>query len=96
MSETDLNPESPAPWLAVVPGWSRDDGSLEKVYRFDRFRNAVVFVNRVATVADEENRYPESDLRPDRVRVRLPNPGSGLSARDLELAEKIDHATPRR
>lgn len=96
MSDSDLNPESLASWLAVHPDWSRDDGSLEKVYRFDRFRNAVIFVNRVATVADEEDRYPEIDLRRDRVRVRLPSSGSGLSARDLELAEKIDYATPRR
>lgn len=97
MIHEKLNEESVAGWVAERSGWRRDDSAVSKEYVFDSFRNAVVFVNRVATVADEIGRYPEIHLHFRTVRLRIHTPGArGVTQADLDLAEKIDVATPRR
>lgn len=97
MSHEELNAESVEGWLAGRTGWERDDGALVKEFHFDSFRNAVVFVNRVATAADRVRHYPDIHLRSESVRLRITTSGvDGLTRRDLALAETIDMATPRR
>lgn len=97
MSREELNEESITAWLAERPGWKRDGQALLKEYRFESFRDAVVFVNRVASVADETGHHPDIDIRSETVRVRVHTPGAGApTRRDLELAARIDTATPRR
>jgi len=97
MAHETLNDESLADWLAEREGWKREDGTLVKEYRFESFRNAVVFVNRVATAADRASHYPDIHLHRRTVRLRIrTSEVDGLTRGDLELAEKIDMATPRR
>ncbi|RMH15246.1 MAG: 4a-hydroxytetrahydrobiopterin dehydratase [Gemmatimonadetes bacterium] len=94
---TKLNDESIESWLTRREGWSRDGDRLVKEYRFDSFRDSIVFVNRVATIADELDHHPDIDVRYDRVSLSLSShDAGGITDRDLKLAERIDFATSAR
>ncbi len=92
-----LNDESIEGWLEERDGWTRKGDRLVKEFGFETFRNAVVFVNRVATLADEAGHHPDIDLRYDKVRLGLStHDAGGITEKDLELAEKVDFATSAR
>lgn len=84
-------------WAAAHPRWRFRDGAILKEYSFGSFRSAIVFVNRVATIADELNHHPDISVRYDRVLLRMwSHDAGGVTERDLNLAERIDFATSAR
>lgn len=84
-------------WAAAHARWKFRDDTIRKKYVFPSFRSAVVFVNRVATIADELNHHPEIRIRYDKVFLRLrSHDAGGVTQRDLDLAERIDFATSAR
>ena len=96
MSEK-LNEESILGWLEKRPGWSLKENALVKEFRFKSFRDTIVFVNRIASLADESTRRPAIDIRNEMVRLTLSTPkAGGVSQQDLELAQRIDFATSAR
>jgi len=89
-----LNRESVQGWIRSHKGWSRKSNTLIKDFQFPSFRDSIVFVNRVATLADTANHHPDIDVRYDSVRVMLTTHDvGGISDKDLELAQQIDFAT---
>lgn len=92
-----LNDASIDDWIAERNGWSREGGSLTKTYAFTAFRDSIVFVNRVATLADQADHHPDIDIRYDTVRIGLStHDAGGITEKDTSLAEKIDFATSNR
>lgn len=92
-----LNAESIRGWLRERSGWKRQSNRLVKDFRFPSFRDSIVFVNRVATLADEVDHHPEIDVRFDQVRLTLStHDAGGITEKDLQLAEQIDFATSAR
>ncbi len=92
-----LNDASISDWTEAHPGWSRSEDLIEKTYSFDSFRDSVVFVNRVATLADEADHHPDIDIRYDKVRIGLATHSEGgITDKDTSLAEQIDRATSNR
>ena len=92
-----LNDQSLADWLEKRPGWSDKDSGLVKEFRFKSFRDTIVFVNRIASLADESGHRPAIDIRGEMVRLTLSTPDvGGVSQLDLELAQRIDFATSAR
>ena len=84
-------------WIHDRSGWSREGDRLVKTYSFPAFRDSIVFVNRVATLADGADHHPDIDIRYDRVRIGLStHDAGGITAKDTALAEKIDFATSNR
>ena len=84
-------------WTAVHSRWQFRDDSIRKRYTFPSFRSAVVFVNRVATIADDLDHHPDISIRYDKVFLRLAShDAGGVTERDLKLAERIDFATSAR
>jgi 4a-hydroxytetrahydrobiopterin dehydratase len=91
---TKLNTESVRGWLSDRRGWKRRSNKLTKAFRFPHFRDSIVFVNRVATLADTHKHHPEIDVRDGTVTLTLSTEDvGGISTRDLVLAEQIDFAT---
>ena len=91
---TKLNPKSIRSWLSVRSGWTRRSHKLTKHFQFANFRNAIVFVNRVATLADTHKHHPEIGVRGDTVILSLcTHDAGGITEKDLRLAEQIDFAT---
>ena len=90
----DLNDESIDGWLKGRKGWKRSGNALTKDFLFPSFRDAIIFVNRVASLADDLDHHPDIDIRFTTVRLTLPTHGAGgLTQKDLKLAEGVDFAT---
>ena len=89
-----LNEESINGWLRGRTGWKRSGNALTKEFTFASFRNAIVFVNRVASLADELDHHPNIDIRNSTVHLSLTtHSAGGLTQKDLKLAELVDFAT---
>ncbi|MFC1574549.1 4a-hydroxytetrahydrobiopterin dehydratase [Gemmatimonadota bacterium] len=92
-----LNDQSVQDWLEKRPGWSVEGDALVKDFQFKSFRNTIVFVNRIASLADESSHRPTIEIRNEMVRLTLSTPSvSGISEQDLDLAQRIDFATSAR
>ena len=92
-----LNDESVEGWLEGRKGWKRKDDTLVKVFEFPSWRDTIVFVNRLATIADDHEHHPDIDIRYTKVKVVLTtHDAGGLTEKDLTVAEQIDFATSAR
>ena len=92
-----LNRESIQGWLKAHGGWKRKSNSLVKEFQFSSFRDSIVFVNRIATLADDADHHPDIDIRYDRVVVTLSTHSvGGITQKDLTLAEQVDFSTSAR
>jgi 4a-hydroxytetrahydrobiopterin dehydratase len=89
-----LNTESIRGWLSSRKGWKRRSNKIVKDFEFESFRDSIVFVNRVATLADEFDHHPDIDIRYTTVTLTLStHDAGGITEKDLDLAEQIDFAT---
>lgn len=92
-----LNKQSVQGWLEKRPGWKMKKDCLVKEFNFKSFRDTIVFVNRIASLADESGHRPDIDIRNEVVRLALTTPEvGGISQKDLDLAQRIDFATSAR
>jgi len=77
--------------LKRIPEWDQEKKLIERTFEFDDFTQAIDFINAVAEIAEEEEHHPDIDLRYSKVRVMLSTHSKGgLTARDFDLAERID------
>lgn len=84
-------------WIATHPGWRFREGAISKNYTFPSFRSAIVFVNRIATIADELDHHPDMSVKYDTVSLAISTHDvGGVTEKDLKLAERIDFATSAR
>ena len=76
----------------LAGGWDVVDGHhLEKEYRFDDFRSALDFANRVGELAEQEGHHPDIHLSWGRVRLEIwTHKIDGLTESDFILAAKAD------
>ncbi len=89
-----LNDESIDGWLKGRKGWKRSGATLTKKFEFQSFRDSIVFVNRVASLADDLDHHPDIDIRYTTIGLSLTtHSAGGVTEKDLKLAEKIDFAT---
>ena len=89
-----LNAESVRGWMSGRQGWKRRSNKLTKAFEFSHFRDSIVFVNRVATLADSHKHHPDIDVRDGIVTLSLSTErAGGITEKDLDLAEQIDFAT---
>jgi 4a-hydroxytetrahydrobiopterin dehydratase len=51
-------------------GWVERDGALERVFEFKDFAEALAFVNRVGSAAEEAGHHPDVELHWNRVKLR--------------------------
>ncbi len=79
--------------LAALPGWSFEDDSLVKTFRFGSFREAISFIVRLSFEAEERNHHPELANIYNRVDIRLRthDAGNKVTESDLALARAIEN-----
>jgi 4a-hydroxytetrahydrobiopterin dehydratase len=74
-----------------VPGWELEENRLIRRFRFKDFREAMVFVNRVADLAESEGHHPDIYISWNRVRLELTTHAiKGLSENDFIIASKVN------
>jgi len=76
---------------AALDGWELVGAAIRKRYKFDGFKAAMAFANRVAALAEEMDHHPDFLIEYDKVTLTLTSHDSGgLTERDFRLARKID------
>jgi 4a-hydroxytetrahydrobiopterin dehydratase len=89
-----LNTASLQGWLKTRTGWKRKSNKLVKDFDLGSFRGSIVFVNRVASLADTADHHPDIEIRFNEVRLTLhTHDAGGVTEKDIALAEQIDFAT---
>ena len=68
-------------------------GKLVREFQFSSFEEAILFVNRVAALAESRDHHPDIDIRYNHVVLSLiSHDAKGLTTRDASLAEALDLA----
>jgi 4a-hydroxytetrahydrobiopterin dehydratase len=71
-------------------GWSLQEGKLVREWIFKDFVAAMVFVNRIAAIAETAGHHPDIDIRYNRVLVALvSHDAGGITERDTAMASRI-------
>lgn len=82
--------------LRRLNGWSHEAGRLRKAVKFRDFGEAFGFRVQVALAADRMNHHPDSCNSYNRVTVDLmTHQAGGITARDIELAHRIEQILAR-
>ncbi len=77
--------------LAHTPGWTIEDGKLIKNFKFETYKDGVVFAAAVGHIADKLNHHPDILIGYAKVAVSVnTHDVGGLSPYDFELAKRID------
>jgi len=77
--------------LRKIPQWSLSGKSIQRESRFKDFRQAMDFVNNVASIANDQDHHPDIFISYNKVRLILSTHKiGGLSLNDFILAAKID------
>ena len=88
-----LNATEQAGLSATLPEWKLVEGrdAITRAFRFKDFSEAWGFMARVALLAEAQDHHPEWFNVWNRVEITLStHDASGLSARDVRLAQAID------
>jgi 4a-hydroxytetrahydrobiopterin dehydratase len=86
-----LTPAEITAALSALPGWTSESDALTKTFKFGTFREAMSFMVRVAFEAEAMDHHPDWTNVYNRVVVRLNTHDAGgkVTAKDVELARKI-------
>ena len=72
-----------ADFLAQNPAWSLVEGMLVREWSFPSFPEAIAFVDKIATLAEEADHHPDIDVRYTKVKLSLTtHAAKGLTTRD--------------
>ena len=74
-------------------GWEvLENRKIRKLFKFKDFKEAMVFVNKVADLAENEGHHPDIAIRYNKVEISLwTHAIGGLSENDFILAAKVDN-----
>jgi 4a-hydroxytetrahydrobiopterin dehydratase len=72
------------------PEWKLQRGKLVREWTFKNFVAAMVFVNRVADIAESSGHHPDIDIRYNRVLLALvSHDAGGVTVRDTAMAIRL-------
>jgi len=81
--------------IAILLGeqtqWRLKAGALVRDWEFEDFAKAMIFVNRIADLAEQSGHHPDFNIRYNKVRLTLiSHDAGGITERDAALAGQID------
>lgn len=86
LSDADVAAE-----LAKTQGWAPSGPAIERKYRFEDFKEAMIFVNRVAWLAERAGHHPDVTIHYNEVTLSVwTHSEGGLTQKDFALARSID------
>ena len=81
--------------LLQAPGWSLEDGAIQKRHDFKDYHHTLAFVNAVAWIAHSEDHHPDMLVTYNRCTVRFNTHSvGGISINDFICAAKVDALLP--
>ena len=90
MGREKLNEQQITEAVAKLPGWSVQNGALQREFVFKDFSAAFAFMTRVALAAEAMNHHPDWSNSWNKVSISLlTHSAGGLTANDVALATKI-------
>jgi 4a-hydroxytetrahydrobiopterin dehydratase len=86
-----LERQQVAEGLQKLPNWTLNGDQIERLLNFENFVDAMIFVNKVAEIAEEEQHHPDIRIVYNRVTLALTtHDAGGLTQKDLRMARQID------
>lgn len=86
-----LNSEQIEQKLAQTDDWELDDGKISRSLKFNDFKEAMAFVNKVADEAEKMDHHPDIFISYNKVELSLvTHSEGGLTDKDFTLAQKIN------
>lgn len=77
--------------LGNIPLWMLTDQEISRAWQFRDFGDAMIFVNRVAELAQQHEHHPDILIRYNKVALTLTTHDSGgLTNQDFWMARQID------
>lgn len=77
--------------LKGIRGWKKKGNSIERLYKFKKYMDGIVFVNRLAELAEKEEHHPDITIVWTTVKVGLTTHDSGgVTNYDISMAKKIN------
>jgi 4a-hydroxytetrahydrobiopterin dehydratase len=77
--------------LGSLNGWERQGITIQRVFRFADFKEAMKFVNKIADAAEQADHHPDIDIRYNTVTMALVSHDSGgVTQRDVRMAGVIN------
>lgn len=71
--------------------WREENSAIQKEFKFEDFKSALTFVNKVGELAEDMNHHPDIELGWGRVKVTLTTHSAGkVTEKDRSLAKAID------
>jgi len=86
-----LTQEQAVKHLEQIPSWKLVLNTLEKKFTFKNFKEAMVFINIVADIAENEGHHPDIFISYNKITLTLTTHAiKGLSVNDFIVAAKIN------
>ena len=75
----------------INDAWKLEKGHLKRTFKFDDFRKALNFTNRVGEIAEQEGHHPDIYLTYGKVALEVwTHTVDGLTENDFIFAAKVD------
>ena len=91
---TPMNESQENKNMKQLPGWiliKEGTHKITKQFKFEDFKKAMEFVNKIADLAESEGHHPDIKIIYSKVRLELfTHAFGGLSENDFIMASKID------
>ncbi|MGA3126976.1 MAG: 4a-hydroxytetrahydrobiopterin dehydratase [Candidatus Korobacteraceae bacterium] len=86
-----LERQQVAEGLQKLTQWTLRGDQIERLFTFENFVDAMIFVNKVAEIAEEEGHHPDIRIVYNQVTLTLTtHDAGGLTQKDLQMARRID------
>jgi 4a-hydroxytetrahydrobiopterin dehydratase len=86
-----LERQQVAEGLQKLPRWTLQGDQIERELKFENFVDAMIFVNKLAELAEEEEHHPDIRIVYNHVTLALTTHDSGgITRKDLQMAERIE------
>ena len=88
-----LNGEEITRFLSQLTGWYKNRNRIEKHYSFADFKELMLAVNKLASIAETEGHHPDFHVHYNELHVEIwTHKIDGLTESDFVLAAKLDQA----
>jgi 4a-hydroxytetrahydrobiopterin dehydratase len=86
LSEKEINAS-----LNTILEWERVDSTIRRTFIFNNFSESIMFVDKVAALAESVSHHPDIDIRWNKVTLVLTtHDEGGISEKDIEMAKQIN------